>query len=111
MEKEKFIGKTALTQQHQEGVPQIRVGLTMVEPGIPRPEHRVYRDGIEEGYVTSGGFSPILKRGIAMGYLPPKCSKVGTQVIIKIREKASKAQIASMPFYDTEKYGARRKLT
>ncbi len=110
LEKEKFIGRTALTHQHQEGVSQIRVGLTMVDPGIPRPEHRVYRDGIEEGSVTSGGFSPILKRGIAMGYLPPKFSEVGTQVMIKIREKASTAQVASMPFYDTEKYGARRTL-
>ncbi len=111
LEKEKFIGRTALTHQHQEGVSQIRVGLTMVDPGIPRPEHRVYRDGIDEGYVTSGGFSPILKRGIAMGYLPPKFSEIGTQVMIKIREKASKAQVASMPFYDTEKYGARRTLS
>ena len=110
LEKEKFIGKTALTRQHHEGVSQIRVGLKMVEPGIPRPEHRVYRDGIEEGYVTSGGFSPLLKRGIAMGYLPPKFSEVGTQVMIQIREKASKAQVVSMPFFDPEKYGARRKL-
>jgi aminomethyltransferase len=111
LEKEKFIGRTALTQQHHEGVSQIRVGLKMVDPGIPRPEHRVYRDGIDEGYVTSGGFSPILKRGIAMGYLPPKFSEIGTQVMIKIREKASTAQVASMPFYDTEKYGARRTLS
>jgi glycine cleavage system aminomethyltransferase T len=44
-----------------------------------------------------------------MGYLPPKLSELGTQVMIKIREKASTAQVAFMPFYDTEKYGARRK--
>lgn len=110
LEKEEFIGKTALTRQHQEGVSQIRVGLQMVEPGIPRPKQRIYRDGIEEGYVTSGGFSPILKHGIAMGYLPPKLSEINTQVMIKIREKASTAQVTPMPFYDTEKYGARRKL-
>lgn len=110
LEKEKFIGKTALTRQHQDGIPQIRVGLKMLEPGIPRPEHRVYREGIEEGYITSGGFSPILKHGIAMGYLPPKASTIGTPVMIKIREKARKARVTSMPFYDTEKYGARRKL-
>jgi hypothetical protein len=30
--------------------------------------------------------------------------------MIKIREKASTAQVTPMPFYDTEKYGARRKL-
>lgn len=110
LEKEKFIGKTALIQQHEKGLTQIRVGLKMLEPGIPRPEHRVYHDGVEEGYITSGGFSPILKRGIAMGYLPPRLSKIDTQLIIKIREKASKAQVTSMPFYNTERYGARRKV-
>jgi aminomethyltransferase len=110
LEKEKFIGKNALTRQHQEELSQIRVGMKMMEPGIPRPEHRVYRDDIEEGYVTSGGFSPILKRGIAMGYLPPRLSKIGTQLMIKIRNKTSKAQVTNLPFYDTEIYGARRKV-
>jgi aminomethyltransferase len=110
LEKEKFIGKAALTRQHKEGVSQIRVGLKMMEPGIPRREHRVYHHDIEEGYVTSGGFSPILKRGIAMGYLPPRLSKIGTQLMIKIRNKAVKAQVTNLPFYDTEMYGARRKL-
>ena len=110
LEKKKFIGKTALTQQHQEGLSQIRVGIKMVEPGIPRPEHRLYQNDIEEGYITSGGFSPILKQGIAMGYLPPRLSKIGTQLMIKIRNKMSKAQITNLPFYDTAIYGARRKL-
>lgn len=110
LEKEKFIGKAALTRQHKEGVSQIRVGLKMMEPGIPRREHRVYHHDIDEGYVTSGGFSPILKRGIAMGYLPPRLSKIGTQLMIKIRNKAVKAQVTNLPFYDTEMYGARRKL-
>jgi aminomethyltransferase len=110
LEKKKFIGKTALTQQHQEGLSQIRVGIKMVEPGIPRPEHRLYQNDIEEGYITSGGFSPILKQGIAMGYLPPRLSKIGTQLMINIRNKMSKAQITNLPFYDTAIYGARRKL-
>jgi aminomethyltransferase len=82
----------------------------MIEPGIPRPEHRLYHNDIEEGYITSGGFSPILKQGIAMGYLPPRLSKIGTQLMIKIRNKMSKAQITNLPFYDTAIYGARRKL-
>lgn len=110
LEKEKFIGKAALTRQHKEGLSQIRVGLKMMEPGIPRREHRIYHHDSEEGYVTSGGFSPILKRGIAMGYLPPQLSKIGTQLMIKIRNKDVNAQVTNLPFYDIEMYGARRKL-
>lgn len=110
LEKEEFIGKDALTRQHTEELSQIRVGLIMIEPGIPRPEHRVYSDDIEGGYITSGGYSPILKRGIAMGYVQPKLSKIGMQLMIKIRNKAIKAQVTNLPFYDTEIYGARRKL-
>lgn len=108
LEKQYFIGKKTLLEQRAKGVKRVRVGIRLLESGIIRPGYKILFNGETVGRVTSGTFSPILKCGIGMGYVPPEISKPGTKVKVLIREKETQAEIAKMPFYDTTKYGRRR---
>jgi aminomethyltransferase len=68
----------------------------------------VWRNGEKIGKVTSGTFSPLLKRGLAMAYVFKEYAIDGEVVMVKIRDKLVKAEIVRFPFYDVRKYGFRR---
>ena len=104
-EKDNFIGKDALLRQKIESPKRVRVGLRMLKRGIPRHGYKIFLNGEKIGRVTSGTFSPLLKRGIGMGYVPPENAAIGTQVDVEIRKSLQSAEIVKMPFYDTKKYG------
>jgi len=109
MDKENFIGKSVLEEVLKTGIKRVRVGITLVERGIPREGYKIYsREGDEIGRVTSGTFSPILKKGIGMGYVPLEYSEVDTEVFIDIRGRKVLGKVVNMPFYDTSKYGWKR---
>jgi aminomethyltransferase len=108
--KESFIGKDALLRQKKEGIERKRVGVKMLEKGIPRPGFEVYDDKKEKiGHVTSGTFSPLLKHGIGMAYIQATRAQTDNLVNVKIRDRLAKGKIVSFPFYDTRKYGYKRK--
>ncbi len=109
LQKEKFIGKEALLKQKNEGIKKKRVGLKMLERGIPRPKQEVFKGCVKIGYVTSGTFSPLLKHGIAMAYISTENAVVGETVDVKVRKKQLKAEIVKFPFYDQNRYGYTRK--
>jgi aminomethyltransferase len=111
LQKEDFIGKAALQKQKEEGTKRKRVGMVLQEQGIPRPGFEIYNDKNENvGRVTSGTFSPLLKKGVGMGYVETSQAQEGNTVNVKIRDRVTKAKIAAFPLYDTEKYGYKRKL-
>ena len=103
-----FIGKDVLLRQMREGVKKTRIGLRMIERGIPRKGMKILKDNEEIGIVTSGTLSPLLKVGIAMGYVPPDYSTPGTRVKISIRGRMAEAEVVKFPFYDKDKYGRKR---
>ena len=110
LQKGNFIGKDALLKQKNEGVKRKRVGIQMIEKGIPRPNFEIYNvEGEKIGYITSGTFSPLLKYGIGMAYIQISRAQEGNIVSVKTRGKKTKAKIVSFPFYDPEKYGYKRK--
>ncbi|MGH7751317.1 MAG: glycine cleavage T C-terminal barrel domain-containing protein, partial [Gemmatimonadales bacterium] len=76
------------------------VGLLVEDKGIPRQGCEVRPRGAAQnvGLVTSGTLSPVLKRGIALAYVQPACSKPGTKVDIVIRGASSPATVAELPF-------------
>ncbi|UCH02452.1 MAG: glycine cleavage system aminomethyltransferase GcvT [Candidatus Bathyarchaeota archaeon] len=110
LSKEDFIGRSALAKQNERGVTKIRIGLKMVDPGIPRQGYAIISGKKKVGFVTSGGFSPLLKCGIAMGYVPPNLSHEGTCLNIEVRKKKLEAEVIKMPFYNVDSYGWKRKL-
>src|SRR5271166_5607081 len=104
MEKPEFIGREALEKAKSEGLKKTLVGLEMVERGIARDGYKVLDDsGREIGYVTSGSPAPFLKKNIALAYVPPEQSAVGTSGKVEIRGQAVKAQVAPTPFYKRPK--------
>lgn len=109
LEKSEFIGRETLLKQDAEGVKKKRIGIRMLERGIPRRGYDIWKTGKKIGQVTSGTFSPILKRGIAMGYVPTKHSAKGSIVEVKIKERFVKGEIVKFPFYDTTRHGRLRK--
>lgn len=111
LQKENFIGKEPLLGQKTEGIKRKRVGIQMMDQGIPRPSFEIYDSSGEKiGHVTSGTFSPLLKYGIGMGYVQLSQALEGNIVNVKIRDKLAHAKIVSFPFYDAEKYGYKRKI-
>lgn len=110
LQKENFIGKEALLTQKNEGTKRKRVGIQVIEHGIPRRGHEIYNDKSEKiGQMTSGTFSPLLRYGIGMGYVQVSQALKENIVSVKIRENLVKGKIVTFPFYDTEKFGYKRK--
>jgi len=109
-EKASFIGREALLRQKEEGIKRARIGLRMIDRAIPRQGCKIWKDGKEVGYLTSGTFSPLLKCGIAMGYVSTDYMLEGNLLEVEVRDKLFKAEVVKMPFYDMDKYGWRRKI-
>ncbi|MGC8849638.1 MAG: glycine cleavage system aminomethyltransferase GcvT [Candidatus Bathyarchaeia archaeon] len=106
-----FIGRNALEKQKSEGVEKVRIGLKMIEKGVPRSGYPIKSDEQVIGEITSGTFSPTLKAGICMGYVPKEYSKRGSILQVDIRGKTVDAEVVGFPFYDTSKYGWMRVQT
>ena len=96
--KHDFIGKQTLAQQRASGKYDKLVCLEVDDRGIPRHGYEIMAGDRKVGQVTSGTLSPVLKKGIAMGYVPLDMSIVGTQVHIKIRDNLVLAGIVKPPF-------------
>jgi aminomethyltransferase len=109
-QKDNFSGKDALLKQKSDGIKRKRVGIRMIDQGIPRPNFEIYRNENEKiGYMTSGTFSPLLKYGIGMGYVQTSHAQEGNPVNVRIRDRMARAKIVPFPFYDSENYGYKRK--
>ena len=65
-----FIGRAGLEKQREEGTMRRFVGLLLEDKGVLRDHQRIVVDGVGEGEITSGGFSPTIGRSIALARLP-----------------------------------------
>jgi aminomethyltransferase len=100
MEKGDFIGRAALERAKSAGLKRTLVGLEMVERGIARDGYCCCNEAGETiGVVTSGSPSPTLGKNIALAYVPPAMSAIGTPVFVEIRSQKAKAQVVPTPFY------------
>lgn len=102
-----YVGKPVIEAQMKDRSRILRVGIEMSSQGIPRKGHSIYR-GSKIGEVTSGTFSPLLKKGIAMGYVLIEHTKEGAEVEVDIRGQKFPAKIVKPPFYDQAIYGWKR---
>ncbi|MDH3364525.1 MAG: glycine cleavage system aminomethyltransferase GcvT [Thermoplasmata archaeon] len=98
-----FTGKKALEQQKLAGGYSRLVGISMLGRGIPRHGYEIQSGSAAVGMVTSGTMSPVLKRGIALGYVPQDCSEPGTEVRIKVRNDLVNAEVVKPPFVKRER--------
>jgi aminomethyltransferase len=94
-----FIDMDRLLQQKENGVSIKLRGFEMIDRGIPRHGYNIAgQDGKVIGHVTSGTQSPILGKGIGMGYVDSQQSTLGTEIFILVRDKKLNARIVKMPF-------------
>jgi aminomethyltransferase len=97
-----FRGRAALEAERARGVARHLVGLLAEGRQIPRAECPVLVDGDAVGEVTSGNFSPMLERGIALAFVPPDTG-VGSAVVIDVRGRAVAATVVDTPFWSHER--------
>lgn len=98
-DKQGFTGSKVLSEQKQNGAASRLIGFEMLERGIPRQGFEILKNGQTVGEVTSGSFSPTLKKNIGLGYISASLAVPGTELEIKIRETAVRAKVVTLPFY------------
>jgi aminomethyltransferase len=124
LEKAHFVGKQALAAEKQRGPQWQFVGVEIGWEGLERlytqvglatrlPQQAwrmsvpIYSGTEQKGYATSGGWSPLLKRYIALAHLQAPWAKPGTQLDMEItvehRRRRASARVVKKPFFDPER--------
>lgn len=98
MDKGDFIGRDALIKIKENGIKRKLVGFVAIDAGIPRSHNEIYNNEKKIGFVTSGTFSPSLKKGIGMGYVEIAFSEPGTKLRV-IQRVPIDVEIIKGPFY------------
>jgi aminomethyltransferase len=98
-EQRDFPGAARIVRELAEGVSRVKVCLRVLE-GAPAREGAEVADaaGAVIGRVTSGGYSPCLKGGIALAFVPPAFKAEGTKLNVIVRGKAQAAEVVASPF-------------
>ncbi|HET7670088.1 MAG TPA: aminomethyltransferase family protein [Burkholderiales bacterium] len=121
LDKERFNGRDALAAEKARG-PEwqfvgveidwdsleslyAEVGLATRVPGAAwRMSVPIYSGSGQAGYATSGGWSPLLKKYIALAHLRAEFATPGTQLEMEItvehRRKRAAATVVKKPFFD-----------
>jgi aminomethyltransferase len=121
MNKATFIGRQALKQELARGPAWATMGLEVdvesleaIFAGFGMPLHLpheawneavpVYSAGRQIGKATSGAWSPLLKKYIAIARLKRRYARPGTpvdmEVTVDAQRKMTKAKVVKMPFFD-----------
>jgi len=124
MKKDDFIGKRALEKELKDGPEWKFVGIEIqwdelerhyrqvgLAPGLPSTAWRtstpLYNGTEQIGYATSGAWSPILKRYIALAHIKTEYSKEGTMLDFELKiehfRKLTPAKVVPTPFFDPER--------
>ena len=123
-EKAPFVGQRALEDEREHGSAWAFRGLVVdwdslealfTEVGLPpqlpttawRTSTPVYADGKQVGYATSGCWSPLLKKYIALAHIESSHAELGTEVALEMtiehRRKQARATVVKTPFFDPER--------
>lgn len=119
-----FNGRRALAEERKRGPAWGFVGLEVewdsfeslfqahgLPPQIPNVAWRasapVYRDGRQIGYATSGCWSPLLKKSLALAHLKAPHFAPGTSVKLEVtvehRREPARATVRKLPFFEPER--------
>jgi len=124
MKKKDFIGKKALKAELSRGPEWNLVGIEIeweelenlyrnagLAPGLPSTAWRtstpLYHGDEQVGYATSGCWSPILKRYIALAHVKSEFSQLGSKLKFELKvehfRKLTPAKVVNTPFFDPER--------
>jgi len=90
-----FIGRGPLSEMRANEQRRRFAGLVLEDKGVLRDHMRVVVDGIGDGEITSGGFSPTLQRSIAMARIP---AGDYDRAQVEIRNRLLNVRVVKMPF-------------
>ena len=90
-----FIGREPMQALRDSGSCRRFVGLLLEDRGVLRNHQTVIVDGIGEGEITSGGFSPTIERSIALARVP---AGDYDRAQVDVRGKLLNVRIVKTPF-------------
>jgi aminomethyltransferase len=93
-----FSGVAELRRIKADGPERKLVAFVMEEKAVPRTGMAI-ADG---GEVTSGTHSPMLDKGIGMGYVRSSSASSGTELSIDVRGNERRAKVVPKPIYKRE---------
>ncbi len=94
-----FVNSDALKAQKEAGITRKLVAFEMIDRGIPRHDYEIQdTEGNNIGRVTSGTQSPMLSKGIGMGYVHKDFATPDTEISIAVRNRSLKAKVVKLPF-------------
>ncbi len=95
-----FTNSEALKAEKEQGPERKLVAFELDDRGIPRHGYDIVDgNGKTIGVVTSGTMSPMLNKGIGLGYVPTILAEAGSKINIQIRKNAIPATVVKLPFY------------
>ncbi len=124
LDKEHFNGQAALKREYNNGPKWATVGIQVQLPALEKIYREfgmplqlpytswnvpvpIYADGKQVGKATSGAWSPLLKKYIAIARVEPRYAALGTKVAMEVtveaQRKAADAVVVKMPFYEPER--------
>jgi aminomethyltransferase len=95
---EDFTGVEELRRIASDGPDRRLVAFVMEERAVPRQGMPI----VEGGEVTSGTHSPMLDRGIGMGYVATALAGPGTELTVDVRGRPRRARVVEKPIYKRE---------
>lgn len=98
-----FLGKEALIEQKENGVPRKLVGIEMIDKGIPRTGYKLFKNGEEIGVVTTGTQLPLAKRNVGNALVQTEFANIDEEFEIEIRNKRLQVKTVATPFYKRAK--------
>lgn len=98
-----FVGRAALASRKGSQPARVLVGLKLdgrrpARAGCP-VTFDVTKLDLAIGLVTSGAPSPTLGYPIALAYVSPEVSAVGTRLAVDVRGRGEAAEVVALPFY------------
>ncbi|WP_255414322.1 glycine cleavage system aminomethyltransferase GcvT [Cellulomonas triticagri] len=98
-----FVGREALAARAHATPSRVLVGLVGSGRRAARHGYEVVAstaaDAVTVGRVTSGAPSPTLGTPIAMAYVTPEVSAVGTELAVDVRGRREPVRVVALPFY------------
>ena len=90
-----FIGREPTEALRDSPDRQRFVGLLLEDRGVLRNHQKVIVDGVGEGEITSGGFSPTIGKSIALARVP---AGDYDRAVVEVRGKLLNVRIVKTPF-------------
>ena len=101
-DKGNFVGRDVLVKQKEVGVKKKLVGLELKERGIARGDYKLFSEGKEIGYITTGYMIPGTQNSYALGFVNKKFAKIGTIIDVQIRNRLVKIEVRDKKFLKKE---------